>query len=208
MNMANRIQALRKSKGISQEELADKTGVSRQAVSKWESGQSSPDTDKIILLSEYFDVTADYLLKGTESTDDMPKNKNAARIFSVAGTALNLIGLISACAIWAARKTPLSAAAGIIIMVLGCTVFAIGQFIGCNRKTASVLFWSINIWMLTLIPVSCIFNCASGLIDRHWWTFSPIPQLWNSIAAYKLCWVIYFAICTVFDIVMLKSRKR
>ena len=47
MNIADRIQILRKSRGISQEELAEKMGVSRQAVSKWESEQSSPDIDKI-----------------------------------------------------------------------------------------------------------------------------------------------------------------
>ena len=53
MTMADRIQALRKAKGISQEELADKIGVSRQAISKWESEQSSPDLEKIILLSDF-----------------------------------------------------------------------------------------------------------------------------------------------------------
>lgn len=52
MTIADRIQNLRKTKGISQEELADKIGVSRQAVSKWESEQSTPDVEKIILLSE------------------------------------------------------------------------------------------------------------------------------------------------------------
>ena len=47
MNMADRIQYLRKSKGISQEELADKVGVSRLAVTKWESEQSTPDLEKM-----------------------------------------------------------------------------------------------------------------------------------------------------------------
>nr|MDD6335898.1 helix-turn-helix domain-containing protein [bacterium] len=64
MNMADRIQYLRKVKGISQEELADQIGVSRQAVSKWESEQSVPDIDKIISMSEYFEVATDYILKG------------------------------------------------------------------------------------------------------------------------------------------------
>ena len=45
MNIADRIQNLRKARGISQEELADKIGVSRQAVSKWESEQSTPDIE-------------------------------------------------------------------------------------------------------------------------------------------------------------------
>ena len=51
---------------MSQEELADRMGVSRQAVSKWESEQSTPDLEKIIIMSELFGVTTDYILKGTE----------------------------------------------------------------------------------------------------------------------------------------------
>lgn len=66
MNIADRIQYLRKQKGYSQEQLADKVGVSRQAVSKWESGQSTPDLEKIIAMSDIFGVTTDYILKGTE----------------------------------------------------------------------------------------------------------------------------------------------
>ena len=66
MNVADRIQSLRKSKGISQEQLANDLGVSRQAVSKWESEQSTPDMDKIVLMSDYFEVTTDYILKGIE----------------------------------------------------------------------------------------------------------------------------------------------
>lgn len=71
MNLSDRIYELRKKKGISQEELADKIGVSRQAISKWESEQSTPDMDKIIFMSEFFDVSTDYLLKGLESPSQM-----------------------------------------------------------------------------------------------------------------------------------------
>lgn len=70
MNVADRIQNLRKAKGISQEQLADAIGVSRQAVSKWESEQTTPNLEKIILMSEYFDVTTDYLLKGIEPAEE------------------------------------------------------------------------------------------------------------------------------------------
>ena len=66
MTIADRIQSLRKHKGMSQEELADKIGVSRQAVSKWESEQATPDLDKVVIMSEIFEVTTDYLLKGIE----------------------------------------------------------------------------------------------------------------------------------------------
>lgn len=67
MNVPERIQELRKQKGISQEELANELGVSRQAVSKWESGQSFPELDNIVALSDFFGVSADYVLKGTET---------------------------------------------------------------------------------------------------------------------------------------------
>lgn len=62
MNIANKILLLRKRKGISQEELANQLNTSRQAISKWENGQSTPDLDKIVALSKYFGVTTDYLL--------------------------------------------------------------------------------------------------------------------------------------------------
>lgn len=70
MNVADRIQNLRKIKGISQEQLAEAIAVSRQAVSKWESEQSTPDLDKIVLMCDFFDVTTDYLLKGIEPTNE------------------------------------------------------------------------------------------------------------------------------------------
>ena len=63
MILANKIMMLRKKNGWSQEELAEKVGVSRQSVSKWESMQSIPDLDKILLLAQVFAVSTDYLLK-------------------------------------------------------------------------------------------------------------------------------------------------
>ncbi len=74
MNIGDRIQTLRKLRGISQEELADKIGVSRQSVSKWESEQSTPDLVKVILLSDFFETTTDYLLKGIEPAKRQSEN--------------------------------------------------------------------------------------------------------------------------------------
>ena len=63
MKLAEKIMALRKQRGWSQEELAQQLSVSRQSVSKWESGASVPDLDKILKMSEIFDVSTDTLLK-------------------------------------------------------------------------------------------------------------------------------------------------
>ena len=63
MILADKIIDLRKKEGLSQEELANKLGVSRQSVSKWEGAQSTPDMDKIIKLANLFGVSTDYLLR-------------------------------------------------------------------------------------------------------------------------------------------------
>lgn len=57
----------RKKKGLSQEELAEKLDVSRQAVSKWETGESVPETTKLIMIAKFFEVTTDYLLDDSVS---------------------------------------------------------------------------------------------------------------------------------------------
>ena len=66
MIFADKLVDLRKKSGWSQEELADRIGVSRQAVSKWESEQATPDLEKVVIMSDIFEVTTDYLLKGIE----------------------------------------------------------------------------------------------------------------------------------------------
>ncbi|MBQ3258196.1 MAG: helix-turn-helix transcriptional regulator, partial [Oscillospiraceae bacterium] len=63
MILADKIVRLRKKNGWSQEELAEKMNVSRQAVSKWEGAQTIPDLEKILQLGTLFGVTTDYLLK-------------------------------------------------------------------------------------------------------------------------------------------------
>lgn len=63
MIFADKLIELRKKSGMSQEELAEKLGVSRQSVSKWEGAQSTPDLNRILEISKIFDVSTDYLLK-------------------------------------------------------------------------------------------------------------------------------------------------
>ena len=81
-NLPNNLYELRREAGLSQEEFAEKLGVSRQAVSKWERGEAYPDTDNLITISGMFGVTLDELLKGenlsspdAESSADIDANK-------------------------------------------------------------------------------------------------------------------------------------
>ena len=62
MVFADKLQSLRKSKGLSQEELAEKCNVTRQSVSKWETGLGYPETEKLLILCEILDVDLDNLL--------------------------------------------------------------------------------------------------------------------------------------------------
>ena len=66
MIFSEKLQLIRKSKGLTQEELADKLDVSRQAVAKWESGQVYPDISNLIGISNLFNVTVDYLVRDQE----------------------------------------------------------------------------------------------------------------------------------------------
>ena len=69
--IANRLVELRKKYGYSQEQLADKLGLSRQAVSKWERAEASPDTDNLICLAKLYNVSLDDLLSTDQSIDDI-----------------------------------------------------------------------------------------------------------------------------------------
>lgn len=70
IEIANRLVGLRKANNLSQEALAEKLGISRQAVSKWERAEASPDTDNLILLSRLYGVSLDELLK---TEDEIPR---------------------------------------------------------------------------------------------------------------------------------------
>ena len=74
IEIANRLVNLRKSNNLSQEALAEKLGISRQAVSKWERAEASPDTDNLILLARLYHISLDELLK-TEDEIPVPENE-------------------------------------------------------------------------------------------------------------------------------------
>ena len=69
MSFSEKLLTLRKAINLTQEQLAEKLDVSRQSISKWESGQAVPEMEKIVALSVVFDVTTDYLLKSSEIDD-------------------------------------------------------------------------------------------------------------------------------------------
>jgi transcriptional regulator with XRE-family HTH domain len=164
MNIADRIQNLRKVKGISQEQLADKVGVSRQAVSKWESEQSVPDLDKIIMMSEYFEVTTDYLLKGIEpAVNHQGANAVlASRILYIASTAFLAIGLLCAFGAWHEEQTAASIWGSMIIQGVGAAGYFIGRLLS-GAKASFAVNW-MNLLLAAFMPLSLIVAVCFGRV--------------------------------------------
>lgn len=84
MNFNEKLQIIRKGKGITQEALAEKLEVTRQTISKWECGESTPDFQNLVKLSEIFEVSTDFLLKDNvnkeeKKDDNKEKNKETAQ---------------------------------------------------------------------------------------------------------------------------------
>lgn len=90
MTIGKRISELRKQHNYSQEYLAERLNVSRQAVSKWEQDQTSPDTNNLIALAQLFDVSVEYLATGRLPTPDPQPDSSPAPKFGVR----TIIGLI------------------------------------------------------------------------------------------------------------------
>lgn len=100
MTLPERLIKLRKAAGLSQEEVADRLELTRQTVSKWETGQSSPDLDKVLPLCNLYNVTPDELLHdgGSEEADEVKAQENAARAEELLEKSVakkKLIGILS-----------------------------------------------------------------------------------------------------------------
>lgn len=166
MILADKIINLRKKNGWSQEELAEKMQVSRQAVSKWEGAQTTPDLDKILALSKLFGVTTDYLLKDEiedeEFTDEAEATpvkrvslalaneflgwrKRAAKRIAAA-TFLCIFSVVSLLILAAATELPGSPisenfAAGLgLTLLLAFVAAAVAIFVSCGFKNAPFEF--------------------------------------------------------------------
>ena len=138
MTVGERIKYLREKKKISQEKMAFDICVSRQTISKWESGTASPDSSNITVLCDYFKVSADYLLNGIE-TEYKPKRDNTV-------VALNLVYI----------------SIGVIILVLGILFQTVPTLKDEVKVSSSSSFIEIPIGILLLV-ISCIIIIVFGI---------------------------------------------
>lgn len=83
MKFNEKLLSIRKKKGLSQEELGMELQVSRQTISKWEAGQSYPDFQRLVKLSDYFDMTLDELVKDIDVQDVREKSLTDEKVNSI-----------------------------------------------------------------------------------------------------------------------------
>ena len=130
MTLGDKLSKLRKENNYTQEQLADVLGVSRQAISKWESNITYPETDKLIRISELFHCSLDYLLKETEEI----YNKNQYNEAGILSLGLLSLGLLSfglfALGILSAGSISLGvfSAGSISLGIISLGAIAIGDF--------------------------------------------------------------------------------
>ena len=100
--LAEKLYKLRKDRGLSQEKLAEQLNISRQAISKWESGTTVPELEKLIIISNYFGVSVDYLLKEEQETKEtVIENNDCSNTKKIVGMILCVAGIV-AMVIWGA----------------------------------------------------------------------------------------------------------
>lgn len=96
--LSEKIYTLRRKSGLSQEQLAEKIGVSRQAISKWEGGLSTPELEKLRALCEFFHVSMDELTGGPEASSNRAEEKiptaTSPRLEMKIGIGLCLVGAV------------------------------------------------------------------------------------------------------------------
>ena len=93
--LSEKLYKLRKNSGLSQEQLAEKLNVSRQAISKWESGTAVPESEKLVTISNYFGVSVDYLLKDEEEKAKDADSNVEENPKMIAGIIICIAGIIS-----------------------------------------------------------------------------------------------------------------
>lgn len=95
MALSEKLYALRKKGGLSQEQLAEQLGVSRQAISKWESGKAVPESDTLVSISNFFNVSLDYLMKEDDLAEsESGFSKNDEKPVANTGKEMRILGVV------------------------------------------------------------------------------------------------------------------
>ena len=202
MNLGERLIELRKEKHLSQEELADKLGVSRQTVSKWELNQSTPDFDKIIPLCEIYEISPNQLLMVNEEEKkdtniDYERAKKEKRTKGlVFGILLYFIAVV-----WIMISIPVLLinpiiAAGLFLLICGCATCIIIYTQIMYKKTKIEKEEHNNKLFKQIESILSIFTCIIYLFVSF------------TTMAWHITWIIWLIYSLVLEIVKLVLMLR
>lgn len=157
MSVGKRIAALRKNHNLTQEQLAEKLGTTRQAVSKWESEKTNPDLDYIVSISKLFQVSTDYLLLGIEVPAAVPES-GASRIAH--SEVMNR----------RRRKSFIPVLVAGILVLLLCPLFATvyRNYISEYGPAVTDPYWYLNQWPLLGVKLAGIVLTLIGAVGLAW----------------------------------------
>ena len=195
MNIGERIYELRRKNSMSQDDLAEKMNVSRQSISKWESSQSVPEVERIVQLSNIFNVSTDWILKGENSKNKKSQsNKNNLKSVQTVSTALNYIGFVIGTFILFEKQAVWAVAVPIVFSILSLAIYFAVYSDSENtdeKKQSLNTFMKLNIfifafWILLFIPFIIVIRAFSVL------SFIPDFLL---VPAIILIVAVYLTIC-------------
>lgn len=175
--------------------MADQLNVSRQALSKWELGISTPEADKIVQISEYFNVSTDYLLKDTiENDQPTVKRQFNSRSLIIISTAIVLIGLIIMIAVWE------FAYLGFIVQIVGVATFEllINRQPKTEQKLIRSVYYGINLWLIIFVPYIFLFRRMEKFIFQFFSIKNEATQSLFMFGSYTALCILVTLILYVF----------
>lgn len=173
MILADKIIELRKKNNWSQEDLASQLGVSRQAISKWESAQSIPDLERIIKMSELFDVSTDTLIK-----DELPLAETPDHPIVETGESLRILTLEEANAFLEAKeKSTRPIAVGVMLCVLALVPIVLSDAF-TNEEIAGPVSVMIS-FLMVLVAVAMFLLNGLPLKEYKWMKEEPFETAYG-----------------------------
>ena len=210
MTFGEKLQQLRKGRGWSQERLAEEIPISRQAVSKWESGAAAPDTENVVRLSAIFGVSTDYLLHDDFTGDeDIPavkrreeelqkaRNRDTAMMVLMGIMAMGLFWQLVGALIYQSHLIVLLGMTAHIVIIIAFEALFRRYQGDPEAREQRLLFWQLTVWFVSLFP------CAA--LTRILWTFWPGPHLhiWEVFSPLLL----YLPLCLVVTLLLRKKKR-
>lgn len=178
MDLGSRLKDAREKRGLSQDELAMKMHVSRQAVSKWETGRSYPDIEKLLQLSEIFQISLDELVKGDESfrANLIREGRGETPSLTILGAVFAALGVVVG--LWGGADYPLDLmnsdfmsflVGGLVLLFIGLALIRsapVWLLLGTLYATAAAtVVYLVGFWMPFYVLLSGIVVVAG----MGWW---------------------------------------